>query len=67
LPLQRFHDLRRTAASLMLNHGIPVIVVSRRLGHAKAGITLDIYGYSSAPARRLRTIPATRTPIYRGL
>ena len=40
----RFHDLRHTAASLMLNHGIPVIVVSRRLGHAKPSITLDVYG-----------------------
>jgi integrase len=29
LPSIRFYDLRHTAASLMLNHGIPVIVVSR--------------------------------------
>ncbi|RPI33834.1 MAG: site-specific integrase [Chloroflexota bacterium] len=41
----RFHDLRHTAASLMLNHGIPVIVVSRILGHSKPSITLDIYGH----------------------
>lgn len=27
LPLIRFHDLRHTAASLLLNHGVPVIVV----------------------------------------
>ncbi len=45
LPTIRFHDLRHTAASLMLNHGIPVIVVSRRLGHARASITLDVYGH----------------------
>jgi integrase len=45
LPVIRFHDLRHTAASLMLNHGIPVIVVSRRLGHAKPSITLDVYGH----------------------
>jgi integrase len=45
LPDIRFHDLRHTAASLMLNHGIPVIVVSRRLGHAKPSITLDVYGH----------------------
>jgi integrase len=45
LPEIRFHDLRHTAASLMLNHGIPVIVVSRRLGHAKPSITLDVYGH----------------------
>ena len=45
LPEIRFHDLRHTAASLMLNNGVPVIVVSRRLGHAKPSITLDIYGH----------------------
>ncbi|MEN8171818.1 MAG: tyrosine-type recombinase/integrase [Chloroflexota bacterium] len=45
MPQIRFHDLRHTAASLMLNHGIPVIVVSRRLGHARPSITLDIYGH----------------------
>ena len=45
LPDVRFHDLRHTAASLMLNHGIPDIVVSRRLGHARPSITLDIYGH----------------------
>jgi len=41
----RFHDLRHTAASLMLNNGIPVIVVSKILGHSKPSITLDIYGH----------------------
>jgi len=29
----------------MLNNGIPVIVVSKMLGHSKASTTLDIYGY----------------------
>jgi len=43
LPPIRFHDLRHTAASILLNQGVPVITVSRRLGHAKASITLDIY------------------------
>jgi integrase len=45
LPKIRFHDLRHTAASLMLNHGVPVIVASKRLGHSKPSITLDIYGH----------------------
>ncbi len=45
LPEIRFHDLRHTAASIMLNHGVPVIVVSKRLGHAKVSITMDIYGH----------------------
>ncbi len=41
----RFHDLRHTAASLMLNHGIPVTVVSKRLGHSKPSITFDVYAH----------------------
>ena len=45
LPKIRFHDLRHTAASLMLNNSIPLIVVSRRLGHAQPSITLDVYGH----------------------
>jgi integrase len=45
IPKVRFHDLRHTAASLMLNNGIPVIVVSKVLGHSKPSITLDIYGH----------------------
>lgn len=45
LPRIRFHDLRHTAASLMLNHGVPVIVVSKILGHSKPSVTMDIYGH----------------------
>ena len=41
----RFHDLRHTAASLMLNHGIPVLIVAKRLGHSKVSVTLDTYGH----------------------
>jgi integrase len=29
----------------MLNKGIPVYIASRRLGHSKASITLDVYGH----------------------
>jgi integrase len=45
VPEIRLHDLRHTSASLMLNHGIPLIVVSRILGHSKPSITMDIYGH----------------------
>lgn len=45
LPEIRFHDLRHTAATLMLLNGIPVMIVSRRLGHSKPSVTLDIYGH----------------------
>lgn len=45
LPEIRFHDLRHTAASIMLNHGIAPMVVAKRLGHAKVSVTLDSYGH----------------------
>lgn len=45
LPDIRFHDLRHTAASIMLMNGIPVIEVARILGHASPTITLKTYGH----------------------
>ena len=45
LPKMRFHDLRHTAASLLLNHKVSVIVVSKVLGHSKPSVTLDIYAH----------------------
>jgi integrase len=47
-PRIKFHVLRHTAASLMLNNGIPVIVVSRMLGHTEPSITLNVYGHMFA-------------------
>ena len=43
LPDIRFHDLRHTAASIMLQRNVPVFTVSKILGHAKPSTTLDIY------------------------
>ena len=45
LPKIRFHDLRHSAASLMLNNGVPPIVLSRIRWHAIPRITLDLYGH----------------------
>ena len=39
----RLHDLRHTHASLLLADGVPVKVVSERLGHASPTITLSVY------------------------
>ncbi len=43
LPRIRFHDLRRTHGSLLLGQGEALHVVSRRLGHASAAFTADVY------------------------
>jgi len=37
------HDLRDTAASLMISSGASIKAVQRALGHASAKVTLDIY------------------------
>jgi len=34
LPVIRFHDCRHTAASIMLSHGIPPMIVAGMLGHS---------------------------------
>ena len=43
LPVIRLHDLRHTHATLLLADGVPVKVVSERLGHASAMIMLAVY------------------------
>jgi integrase len=45
LPRIRFHDLRHTAATLLLGRGVNPKIVSEMLGHASIGITLDIYSH----------------------
>jgi integrase len=41
----RFHDLRHTAATLLLASGVNVKVVSEMLGHSNVSITLRIYAH----------------------
>ncbi len=48
----RLHDLRHTYASLALQRGVPLLVVSRQLGHASIAITADIYGHLLPEATR---------------
>ena len=40
---RRFYCSRHTAATLMLNNGVPLEVVSKILGHAGYAITSDVY------------------------
>jgi integrase len=41
----RFHDLRHTHASLLLQSRVPVKIVSERLGHSSVATTMDIYAH----------------------
>jgi integrase len=46
LPPIRFHDLRHTAATLMLADGVPLVTVSKILGHSSPAITATIYAHA---------------------
>jgi len=46
----RFHDLRHASATLALAEGVNVRVVSDRLGHANANVTLSVYAHVMAGA-----------------
>jgi len=48
LPDMRFHDLRHTSISILLEMGTPLNTVQRRAGHSKASVTADVYGHAMA-------------------
>jgi integrase len=49
------HELRHTAASVMLSRGVPLHVVSDVLGHSSISVTKDVYGHLVAGERRKAT------------
>ena len=48
LPHMRFHELRHPAATLQLEAGTSLKVVSNMLGHAGIGVTADTYAHVTA-------------------
>jgi integrase len=57
LPHLRFHDLRHSAASLLIAEGVELVEVSKLLGHSELRITADLYAHlqkqTAAKAARL--------------
>jgi integrase len=45
VPVIRFHDLRHTAATLLLAQGVHPKIVQERLGHSQIAMTLDTYSH----------------------
>ncbi|MHB0876764.1 MAG: tyrosine-type recombinase/integrase [Anaerolineae bacterium] len=45
LPHLCMHDLRHMSASLLLAQGVPIPMVSQRLGHGSPGITMGTYAH----------------------
>jgi integrase len=51
LPVIRFHWLRHSCASLLLDKGVPLPVVSEILGHANVAITAKVYSHALANSK----------------
>jgi integrase len=52
-PKIRFHDLRHTAAVMMLNSGVPINIVSRVPGHRDLAMTLRRYAHVLSDAQQI--------------
>jgi integrase len=48
----RFHDLRHSAISLLLDLGVPPHIVRQIVGHSDIGVTMKIYGHASLDEQR---------------
>lgn len=51
-PEVRFHDLRHTAATLLLSAGVHPKIVSERLGHANVATTMNVYQHVDPAMQR---------------
>jgi integrase len=51
-PQARFHDLRHTCVSLLLDAGIPPHVVREIVGHSAIDVTMTIYAHASLDEKR---------------
>lgn len=58
MPKVTVHSLRHTYASLMIADGVPLVVVSKQLGHAQTSTTANIYAHAiaSAQAKAMQTL-----------
>lgn len=54
------HQFRHSHATLLLNKGIPIHDISKRLGHSKVSTTLDVYTHSLQEKRVINTLNSIR-------
>ena len=52
VPRIRFHDLRHSAASLLLAQGVPLRMIMEQLGHSSIALTANTYAHVMPSAMR---------------
>ncbi len=65
LPHVTFHDLRRSCATMMIEAGVDIYVVSKLLGHSSVAVTQTRYAHlqvATVAAGLVRTFPAEIAP-----
>lgn len=60
LPTLSLHGLRHTAATVMIEAGVPLRAVSEHLGHGQASTTANIYTHATATSRALAGTALTK-------
>ena len=52
----RFHDLRHTDASLLIDHGENIKYIQSQLGHSSPTVTLNVYAHLMKPTNKAAVI-----------
>jgi len=65
VPRVRLHDLRHTAATLLLAQGVPPRVLMEVLGHSQIGVTMNIYSHVM-PSQLAQAANALESAVGRG-
>jgi integrase len=52
LPRIRFHDLRHTYASLLIEQGENIKYIQSQLGHSSPTVTLNVYAHLTQPTNQ---------------
>jgi integrase len=61
LPIIRFHDLRHTYASLLIEQGENIKYIQSQLGHSSPVVTLNVYAHLMKPTNQASAIKLENT------